>query len=102
MNRLVYRSVGCTWRRSTIAAAFGALEADLGPAHLSDLKLIVWQSLKSALPRVAEDADVAVLIDRRNERIEREADSAGVPIALGDNFLAVVDAFESLDRTVCA
>ena len=46
------------------------------------MKLIVWQGLKTALPRVAEDTDVAVLIDRGNERIGCEADSAGVRVAL--------------------
>ena len=68
--------------RRSLRRALSAIGANTGPAHLSELKQIVWQGLKTALPDVAEDADVAVLIDRGNERIGREADSAGVRVAL--------------------
>ena len=82
----------------------------------SELKLIVWQGLKTALPRVAEDTDVAVLIDRGNEHYRgfavgrsiwrepilvlcnRETTQTEAEATIGDNFLAVVDAFESADR----
>ena len=68
--------------RRSFRRALNAISADGGPAHLSDLKLIVWQGLRTALPHVAEDADAAVLIDRGNERIGREAHSVGVRVAL--------------------
>ena len=68
--------------RGSLRRALSAIGADLGPAHIGELKLIVWRGLSAALPRVAEGADVAVLIDRGNERIGREADSAGVRVAL--------------------
>ncbi len=68
--------------RRSLRRSLSAIGANTGPAHLSELKQIVWQGLKTALPDVAEDADVAVLIDRGNERIGREADSAGVRVAL--------------------
>ena len=68
--------------RRSLRRALSAIGANTGPAHLSELKQIVWQGLKTALPHVAEDAEVAVLIDRGNERIGREADSAGVRVAL--------------------
>ncbi len=68
--------------RRSLRRALRAIGANTGPTHLSDLKLIVWQGLKTALPHVAADAEVAVLIDRGNERIGWEADSAGVRVAL--------------------
>lgn len=79
-DRAVYM-VAFDHRRS-LRRALSAIGADTAPAHLSDLKLIIWRGLKTALPHVAADAEVAVLIDRGNERIGRQANSAGVRVAL--------------------
>ena len=68
--------------RGSLRSSLSAIGADVGPAHISKLKLIVWQGLKAALPRVGEGADVAVLIDRGNQQIRQEAGSAGVRVAL--------------------
>lgn len=68
--------------RRSLRRALSAIGADTAPAHLSDLKLIIWRGLRTALPHVDEHAEVAVLIDRGNERVGQEAGSAGVRVAL--------------------
>lgn len=60
--------------RRSLRRTPNAIGADLGPAHISELNLIVWQALKTARPHITEDADVGALINRDNERIGQEVD----------------------------
>ena len=68
--------------RGSLWRVLGRIEADFGLARRSELKLIIWRGLKTALPHVVERASVAILIDRGNEPIARGAEAAGVPVAL--------------------
>jgi len=68
--------------RGSLRRALRRIGADLGPARRSELKLTIWRGLKTALPRVVERASVAILIDRGNEPVARDAEAAGVPVAL--------------------
>lgn len=68
--------------RDSFRSALGRIRSDRGPARRRELKLIVWTGLAAVFPRVAERARVCVLIDRGNERIARETQSAGGRVAL--------------------
>ena len=68
--------------RGSFLRVLNRIGADCGPARRRELKLTVWQGLSSALPRVPEHASAAILIDRGHERIAREAEAAGVRVAL--------------------
>lgn len=68
--------------RGSLQRVLDRIGADSGPAHRGEVKLTIWQGLRATLASVSEHAEVAVLVDRGNEQIAREAEAAGVAVAV--------------------
>lgn len=68
--------------RSSFERDLHRLGADAGPGRRAELKTLVWEGVKAALPEVPLGGEVALLIDRGHDRITAEAADAGVTVAL--------------------
>lgn len=67
--------------RSSFERALDRIGADFGAARRAELKLMIWQSVHEALPRLPARSRAAVLVDRGHGRIVSEAVAAGVTVA---------------------
>ncbi len=68
--------------RNSLQRELRLLGVAAGAPHRAELKVLIWQGIKAALPDVPVYADAAILIDRGQRRIEAEATEAGVAVAV--------------------
>jgi myo-inositol catabolism protein IolC len=68
--------------RSSFERDLRRVSADASPRRRAELKTLVWEGVRAALPEIPEGDEVAILIDRGHDRIAAEAAGAGVTVAL--------------------